>query len=44
MSEHAEYVFKKYEMICKSCGASSRKGSFNCWVCGRTFKVVNRKS
>ena len=41
MSEYAEYVFKKYETICKTCGASSRKGSLKCWVCGR--KITDSK-
>ena len=39
MSEYAEYVFKKYETMCKNCGASSRKGSLKCWVCGRKITL-----
>lgn len=43
MSKYAEYVFKKYETICKTCGSSSQKGSLKCWVCGRKFKDINQK-
>jgi len=43
MSEYAEYVFKKYETICKTCGASSRKGSLKCWVCGKKINDSKTK-
>lgn len=40
MSEYADYVYKKYEVICENCGASNRKGSSKCWVCGKKFTPI----
>ena len=41
---NVDYWFKKYETICKTCGASSRKGSLKCWVCGRKLTQSTRRN